>query len=72
VLLHRQVAAWNDQQITGHFRNALKKEVIDWFDSIPALGVSQFIWAEIQARFKIDYQAKATATSIIAKLPEVN
>jgi hypothetical protein len=29
VLLHRQAAAWNDDQIITHFRNALKKEVID-------------------------------------------
>jgi hypothetical protein len=71
VLLHRQAAAWNDEQIITHFRNALKKEVIDWFDSLPALNVSQHVWQEIQTRFEIDYEAKATATSIIAKLPEV-
>jgi hypothetical protein len=35
VLLHRQAAALNDEQIITHFRNALKKEVIDWFDSLP-------------------------------------
>jgi hypothetical protein len=49
-----------------------KKEVIYWFDSLPALGVSLFVWAEIQARLEVDYMAKtATATSKIAKLPEV-
>ena len=71
VLLHRQAAAWNDEQIITHVRNALKDRVIDWFDSLPALGVSQQVWAEVQARFEIDYKAKATATSIVAKLPEV-
>jgi hypothetical protein len=40
MLLHRQRAAWNDDQIITHFRNALKKEVIDWFDSLPAVNVS--------------------------------
>ena len=45
--------------------------MIDWFDSLPALGVSQQVWAEVQARFEIDYKAKATTTSIVAKLPEV-
>jgi hypothetical protein len=29
------------------------------------------VWQEIQTRFKIDYKAKATVTSIVAKLPEV-
>jgi hypothetical protein len=71
VLLHRQAAGWNDEQIITHFRNALKEEVIDWFDSLPALKVSQHVWQEIQTRFEIDYKAKATATSIVAKLPEV-
>jgi hypothetical protein len=71
VLLHRQAAAWNDEQIITHFRNALKDKVINWFDSLPALNVSQHVWQEIQTRFEIDYKAKATATSIVAKLPEV-
>ena len=71
VLLHRQAAAWNDEQIITHVRNALKDRVIDWFDSLSALGVSQQVWAEVQAIFEIDYKAKATATSIVAKLPEV-
>jgi hypothetical protein len=71
VLLHRQAAAWNDEQIIAHFRNALKDKVINWFDSLPALNVSQHVWQEIQTRFEIDYKAKAIATSIVAKLPEV-
>ncbi len=73
VLLHRQAAAWNDEQIITHFRNVLKDKVINWFDSLPALNVSQCVlmWQEIQTRFEIDYKAKATATSIVAKLPEV-
>ncbi len=29
------------------------------------------MWQEIQTRFEIDYKAKATATSIVAKLPRV-
>jgi hypothetical protein len=57
-VIHRQAAAWNDEQIITHFRNALKQEVIDWFDSLPALGVSQLVWAEIQTRFEIDYKAQ--------------
>jgi hypothetical protein len=40
--------------------------VIDRFDSLPALNVSQIVWADSQVQFEI-----ATATSIVAKLPEV-
>jgi hypothetical protein len=46
-------------------------EEIDWFDSLPTLNVSQNVWQEIQTRFKIEYKSKATATSIVAKLPDV-
>ncbi len=49
-----------------------KKEVIYQLDSLPAVGLSLFAWAEIQARFEVDYKAKtATATSMTVKLPEV-
>jgi hypothetical protein len=71
VLLHRQAAVWNDEQIITHFRNALKNEIIDWFDSLPTLNVSQHVWQEIQTRFEIDFKAKANTRSIVAKLPEV-
>ena len=71
VLLHRQAAAWTDDQIITHVRNALKDHVIDWFDALPSYGVSQHVWAEIQTRFEIDFRAKPTATSVVAKLPEV-
>jgi hypothetical protein len=63
VLLHSQPAALTDDQIITHLRNALKKEVIDWLDSLPALGVSQTEWAPISTRFEIDYKAKARPTS---------
>jgi hypothetical protein len=45
--------------------------VIDWFDSLPALNVPQNVWQEIQTIIEINYTAKATAASIVAKLPEV-
>jgi hypothetical protein len=65
-----QAVNWNDEQINMHFRNAFKKEVIDWFDSLQALNVSQNVWKEILTRFEIKCKAKATATSIVAKLPD--
>jgi hypothetical protein len=52
VLLQRQAAAWNDEQIITHFRTALKKEVIDWFDSLPALNVSQEVWQDIESQIQ--------------------
>jgi hypothetical protein len=37
----------NCEQVITHFKNALKKEVMDWFEPLPVLGVSQRIWEEI-------------------------
>ena len=71
VLLHRQAAAWTDDQIITHVRNALKDKVIDWFDALPSYGVSQNVWAEIQTRFETDFRAKPTPTSVVAKIPEI-
>ena len=45
--------------------------MIDWFDLLPVLNLSQLVWAEIPTRFEIDFKSKATATSIVLKLPEV-
>jgi hypothetical protein len=72
VLLYKQAAAWNDEQIITHFRNALKQEVIDWFDSLSVLGATQLVWLQIKSRFEIDYKAKETVTMVVIKLPEVN
>jgi hypothetical protein len=72
VLQHRQAAALTDEQSIAHFRYTLKDKVINCSDSLPAINVSQNVWQEIQTRFENDYKAKAKATSIVAKLPEVN
>jgi hypothetical protein len=71
VLLHRQAAAWTDDQIITHVRNALKDKVIDWFVALLSYGVSQHVWAENQTRFEIDFRAKPTPRSVVAKLPKV-
>jgi hypothetical protein len=41
--------------------------VIDCFNSLQAIGLSETNWAPIQARIKIDYKTKATTASILAK-----
>ncbi len=46
-------------------------EIIDYFDAMPALEMTQKEWAPIQTQFEIDYKATATPTSTVAKLPEV-
>jgi hypothetical protein len=71
MLLHKLAAVWPDDQIITHVRNTLKDKVIDWFYALPSYGVSQHVWAEIQTRFEIDFRAKPTPTSVVAKIPEV-
>ena len=72
VLLHKAGATWTDRQAITHFRNALRGNVIDWFDTLADFGVDTTVWEHIQKSFEIDYHAKPTTTSIVSQLPEIN
>ena len=72
VLLHKAGATWTDRQAITHFRNALRGNVIDWFDTLADFGVDTTVWEHIQKSFEIDYHAKSTTTSIVSQLPEIN
>ena len=72
VLLHKAGATWTDRQAITHFRNALRGNVIDWFDTLADFGVDSNVWENVQTRFEADYHAKPTTTSIVSQLPEIN
>ena len=72
VILHKAGATWTDRQAITHFRNALRGNVIDWFDTLADFGVDTNVWDHVQRSFEIDYHAKPTTTSIVSQLPEIN
>ncbi len=71
VINHKEGAWWNDAQTITHVRNAFPGPLLDWFDSIQALGVDIRIWDQIQARFKIDFEAAPSASSVVYKITEI-
>ena len=70
--LHKTGATWSDKQAITHFRNALRGNVIDWFDRLADFGNDTNVWEHIQKSFEIDYHAKPTTASIESQLPEIN
>ena len=72
VILHKAGATWTDRQAITHFRNALRGNVIDWFDTLADFGVDTNVWEDIQRSFEVDYHAKPTTTSIVSQLPDIN
>ena len=71
VINHKEGAQWNDAQTITHVRNAFRGPLLDWFDSIQALGVDIRVWDQIQARFEIDFEAAPSASSVVYKITEI-
>jgi hypothetical protein len=71
VINHKEGAQWNDAQTTKHVRNAFRGPLLDWFDSIQALGMDIRVWDQIQARFDIDFEAAPSASSVVYKITEI-
>ena len=72
VILHKAGATWTDRQAITLFRNALRGNVIDWFDTLADFGVDTNVWDHVQRSFEVDYHAKPTTTSIVSQLPDIN
>ena len=74
VCLHREGAAWTDVQTVTHFRNALRNEAVNWYDTLECFGVdiANKNWEQIKTRFEEDFHAKPTPHTTIAKLSQIN
>ncbi len=71
VINHKESAQWNDAQTITHVRNDFRGPLLDWFDSIQALGVDIQVWDQIQARLEIDFEAAPSASSVVYKITEI-
>ena len=68
---NRRGAGWTDLQTITHFRNALRREVLKWYNALPLMDINNLDWQVVKARFEIDYRATPTVSSAIQKLPEI-
>jgi hypothetical protein len=71
ILNHRAGTEWNDQQFITHVRNALRGDMIDWFDGLKPMKVDITVWANIQRVFEVDFEAAPTASSVVNRIPTI-
>ena len=71
ILNHRDGTEWTDQQFITHVRNALRGDMIDWFDGLKPMKVDTTIWANIQRIFEVDFEAAPTASSVVNRIPTI-
>ncbi len=58
-------------QTLTHFRNALRGEVLRWYNALPLLDVENLNWVNDKTQFEQDSRAAPSISSVIQKLPEI-
>ena len=71
VINHKTGAAWRDVQTITHVRNAFRGNLIDWFDSLSALGIDTAVWNNVKTALEIDFRAANSITSVVQKIPGI-
>ena len=71
VINHKNGAAWTDAQTITHVKNAFRGDLIDWFNSLSALGIDNTNWDNVKTAFENDYRVKTSTTSMVQKIPEI-
>ena len=71
VLNHKTGAGWTDEQTITHVRNAFRGDLIDWYDSLGALGIDSKVWDNVKTSFETDFRAAPSVTSVVHKIPEI-
>jgi hypothetical protein len=44
LLNNKQGAGWTDIQTVIHFRNAIRGEVLKWYNALPLMDVDNLVW----------------------------
>ncbi len=71
VINNKQGGGWTNLQTITHFRNALRGEVLKWYNALPLLDIDNLDWEIVCTQFEQDYRAAPTISSVIQKLPEI-
>ncbi len=58
-----------DLQTVTHFRNALRGEVLKWYNALPLMAVDNLIRVNVITQFEQDFRATPTVSSVLQKLP---
>ena len=71
VQINRTGGGWTDAQTLTHFRNALRGDMIAWYNGLTLLEDAPITWAYLREKFERDFRASPTVSTVISKLPEI-
>ncbi len=71
VIINKTGGNWTDIQTITHFRNALRGDMVSWYDTITLLDDTPVTWNNLRTKFERDFQAAPTTSKVIARLPEL-
>jgi hypothetical protein len=71
LLNNKQGAGWTDIQTVTHFRNAIRVEILKWYNALPLMDVDNLIWENVKTQFESDFRATPTVSTVIQKLPKI-
>ena len=71
VINHKTGATWTNAKTITHVKNAFRGDLIDWFDSLSALGIDTTNWDNVKTAFENNFRVKTSAASIVQQIPEI-
>ena len=68
----REGGGWTDQQSVTYFRNALKGQMIPWFNGLKIVRNNvAMTWEYLKEKFERDFRAAPSVSKVISQLPEI-
>ena len=68
---NKRGGTWTDVQAITYFRNALRGDMVQWYDSLTIIDSTALTWATLVTKFERDFRASPTVSLVISKLPEI-
>ena len=63
VIINKTGGNWSDIQTITHFRNALRGDMVSWYDTITLLDDTALTGDILKAKFERDFQAEPTTSN---------
>ena len=71
LLNNKQGGNWTDVQTLTHFRNALRGDMVSWYNSAAVFDDIPLTWDLLKAKFERDFQAAPATSKVIGKMAEM-
>ena len=57
-----------DLKTKSRFKNALRVEVLKWYNALPFMDIDNLMWENVRTQFEQDFKATLRVSSVIQKL----